>query len=109
MVEFIKALASILLFVGVGAFITFSLILHKLNRQLINLGTYSSLISEMNSVAVQHDNYLTFMQKRHVNPDSIDQDVYMSIYLLGKYDGLSLAFQKNKIEVEKILQKNLDE
>ena len=109
MVEFIKTFASILLFVGVGLFIAFSLILHKLNKQLITLGTYSSLISEMNSVGVQHDNYLTFVQKRHVDLNSIDQDVYMSIYLLGKYDGLFLAFQKNKIEVEKILQNNLDE
>jgi hypothetical protein len=49
------------------------------------------------------------MKRKGLDTGSVDKDVFMSIYLSGKYDGLARAEALNKNVVEKILKENFND
>ena len=104
--ELIKIIVSSALFASALLFAVISIVIYNLNKKLISLGTYSNILGDMEKIAMEHDNYVNFMKRKGLTVDSIDKDIFMSVYLSGKFDGLKLALTKNKNEVEKILEKN---
>ena len=105
----IKIIVSVLLFLTAIIFIISNIVIYRLNRQLISLGTYRNLLDDMQKTALEHDNYVNFMKRKGLDTGSVDKDVFMSIYLSGKYDGLARAETLNKNVVEKILKENFND
>lgn len=99
-----KIIAGVLFFSAAIIFIIANIVIYRLNCQLIHLGTYSNLLDDMQKTALEHDNYVNFTKRKGLDPGSVDKDVFMSIYLSGKYDGLARAETLNKNVVEKILK-----
>jgi len=77
--------------------------IYQLDKELASLTSFCTAYDLGRKYALQHDNYLQWMNKKGKSIKDVDQDIAMVLYTSGKHDAIQEVLSGSLNEIEKII------